>query len=93
MSKTGELALFFEIYNERPNICENEACPNEIHTFGEARHHHLATKGAHPELRLNADIIIQLCADCDTLAHAKGNSALKIPQEYKLAVEKYGSKL
>lgn len=55
---TGELELFKEIWNERPHISEISRKP--IPMFDINCFHHILTKGAFPEHRLNKENIIIL---------------------------------
>ena len=57
-SNTGELELFKEVWNERPHVSEISGKP--IHIFDINCFHHILTKGAYPEHRLNKDNIIIL---------------------------------
>lgn len=61
--KTGESALFKEIWEEREHICINcKVYLGEepiVHFFS-----HRKGKGANPELRLDKDNIDLLCRDC-----------------------------
>ena len=66
---TGELELFKEIWAERPHVSEisNKAIPLfDVHCF-----HHVLTKQAYPEHRLNKDNIVLLTRSEHTLAHSK----------------------
>lgn len=61
--KTGEAAMFNDIWNQRPHYCEH--C--NIHLGDSPRAHffsHIKSKGAHPEARLDPDNIQLLCFVC-----------------------------
>lgn len=61
--KTGEAALFFEIWIERPHLCNR--CGKELPGPPRAHYfHHKKTKGAHPELRLDKENIELVCLQC-----------------------------
>jgi hypothetical protein len=59
--KTGELELFKEIAEERPEICE--VCQNRIN-FAPHSFAHVLSKGAYPSLRLVKKNIVVMCFDC-----------------------------
>lgn len=56
--KTGELALFKEIWNERPHFCEVSGKP--LKEFSVGLFSHVLTKGAYPGFRLYKKNIV-LC--------------------------------
>lgn len=61
--KTGEAAMFFEIWNERGHYCQRCGTPLP----GPPRSyyfHHRKTKGAHPKMRLDKNNIELVCLDC-----------------------------
>jgi len=66
--KAKELLLFKKIYNERPPYCE--WCKTPIEVFHIINYHHLKTKGAHPELRLEESNIVKICAQCHIKEHS-----------------------
>lgn len=86
MPKTGELAVFFDIWQERTHFCQNNECNERLHRFREAHFHHLITKGSDPARRLDKEIIIMLCWDCHRKAEQEGNSALNLPPEFREAI-------
>lgn len=65
--KTGELEVFKQIYEERPNICE--WCGTYINEFSVANYHHIKPKSRFPELRLVKENIIKICFDCHFKEH------------------------
>jgi len=66
--KTGEAALFNEIWNERPHYCT--WCGSLLQPPQRADYFdHIKTKGAHPELRLSKDNIRLLCLKCHRKRH------------------------
>lgn len=69
---TGEKALFLEIYNERPHVCER--CGTGISGFNVANYHHVKGKGAYPELRMDKTNIVKICFKCHFKIH--NNSTL-----------------
>lgn len=79
---TGEAALFFQLFMESDERCENLDCRVPL-LFSTAQFHHLKTKGAHPGLRLEPKNIVIICFSCHNLAHQKGNQALKLPKQYE----------
>lgn len=64
--KTGEAALFAEIWEERPRYCQDcgKWLGNQMRTFFFS---HNKSKGAHPELRLQEDNITLRCFKCHDL--------------------------
>lgn len=64
---TGELAVFKEIYEERPDICE--WCGVPITGFSVMNYHHVKHKSTHPELRLDKNNITKICVQCHIKAH------------------------
>lgn len=60
---TGEKAVFFKIWNERPHVCTNCKIPlgDEACTFHFA---HILSKKQRPDLRLVESNITILCFDC-----------------------------
>jgi len=71
----GELAMFREIWNERPHVCEK--CGDPIHEFSHKNFHHLKGKGKYPELRLLKSNVVIYCDDCHYAAHF-GNSIVPL---------------
>jgi len=65
---TGEANLFKEIWNERPHACE--MCGVMIREANVINFHHVRTKAAYPELRLDKTNILILCKDCHNLQHS-----------------------
>lgn len=65
---TGELALFKEIYNERPDYCE--ICNEHIYEFNICNYHHIKPKGRFPELRLDKSNIKKICFKCHRKFHS-----------------------
>lgn len=60
---TGEAKMFYEIWQERPHVCEN--C--KIHLGNDARtwnFSHTKPKSIYPELRLDKNNIQLLCYEC-----------------------------
>ena len=81
--KGKELDVFLDIWLERERTCVN--CQTEIRNFHPMHFHHLHTKGARPDLRLDKNNIVLVCSACHRLAHDKGNDALALSddvQEY-----------
>jgi hypothetical protein len=64
---TGELAMFKEIYDERPKVCE--LCGKKIHEFNHSNFHHIKPKGKYPELRLVKINIQFICFTCHYNIH------------------------
>lgn len=63
---TGELALFKEIWNERPHICTH--CGKRLlEPLKPIYFSHKKSKGAHPELRLDKNNIELICEACHQL--------------------------
>lgn len=61
--KTGEAALFFEIWIDRPHYCQH--CGHYLGEQPKAHFfHHIKSKGAHPALRLEPENIELVCMDC-----------------------------
>lgn len=65
--KKEEYAVFREIFIERPPYCE--WCKTAITEFHIRNYHHLKTKGAHPELRLDKNNIVKICFICHDKEH------------------------
>lgn len=60
---TGELALFKEIWAERPHICTH--CGKRLlEPLKPIYFSHIKSKGAHPELRLEKSNIELTCEEC-----------------------------
>lgn len=65
ITKTGELELFKEIWEERPHYCENKSCRKFLgNILRVVFFSHRKSKGAYPELRLVKSNIDLLCPDC-----------------------------
>jgi len=61
--KTGEAALFAEIWSVRPHYCTH--CGDWLgHEMRAWFFSHIKSKGAYPELRLEPDNIQLLCRRC-----------------------------
>lgn len=65
--KNDEYNLFKEIWNERPHKSEVSGIP--IDKFDKKNFHHILTKGAYPEHRLNKDNIVILTFNEHRQAH------------------------
>jgi 5-methylcytosine-specific restriction endonuclease McrA len=74
---TGELAIFREIWNERPHVCE--LCGEILYEFSHELFHHKKPKGKYPELRLDKNNIMLIDFDCHFKLHNKGNSTVPTP--------------
>jgi 5-methylcytosine-specific restriction endonuclease McrA len=72
---TGEKALFEEVWNERPHTCEK--CGEKLLEFNVWYFHHIKSKGAHPELRLDKNNIMIICAKCHYQEHNVGKAKHK----------------
>ena len=62
-----ELGIFNEIWNERDRICR--ICQKLLTVFNPILFHHIRTKGAKPELRLEKSNIVLLCDQCHMGEH------------------------
>lgn len=63
-----ELLVFQKIYNERAPYCE--WCGTPITVFSPMNYHHLRTKGARPDLRLEPSNIVKICYACHQKEHS-----------------------
>jgi hypothetical protein len=72
-----ELLMFKKIWETRPHFCE--WCKTPITVFSPINYHHIKTKGAHPELRLEETNIVKICAECHIKEHGfKPKSSIKV---------------
>lgn len=62
-----EVEMFNEIWNERERKCR--ICQKSLTVFNPILFHHLRTKGARPELRLEKSNIVLLCDCCHISEH------------------------
>ena len=85
---TGELELFKSIWNERPHISEISGLP--IQRFDPTSFHHILTKGAYPEARLDKDnIIIVTRGEHNALHSYSWQQLVDIDIKYEKALHKY----
>jgi hypothetical protein len=87
-SPTGELALFKSIWNERPHVSElsgKQLGIFDIHCF-----HHILTKGAYPEHRLNKENIVMLTRNEHNAAHQYSwQQLIAIDSRWQTILDKY----
>lgn len=72
---TGELALFKQIWMERPHICTN--CQDPIKYFNVGNFSHNKSKKQHSELRLVKTNIRILCLICHYAFDFRGKAAFE----------------
>lgn len=83
---TGELDLFKEIWDERKHVSEISGKPV---LFDPKCFHHILTKGAYPELRLNKDNIIILTKSEHNDIHSKSlDDLIKMNNSWNVIYEK-----
>jgi len=61
-NKTGELEMFWQIWEEREHICVH--CKKKLYEFNVWYFAHKKPKSTHPELRLVKENVDIQCSDC-----------------------------
>lgn len=83
---TGELAMFKEIWDERPHFSEVSGSP--IFYFDVRCFSHLLPKGAYPRYRLNKDNIVLKTADEHYDWHNRAESDLRCQADWIWVLQK-----
>lgn len=75
-TRTGEAKMFFDIWNERPHVCNN--CGTHLgHDARTFHFSHIKPKSTYPELRLDKNNIQLLCYDCHYAYDFRGTEAFE----------------